>query len=608
MANIGRLTVDLTLASQKFEAGVKRVNARVTAMRRHFAAATKTMGGMQAKVLGLVGVAGLGLLINKTLKSADSLAKMSDRLGIATEDLAAYHHLTQLNGESSESFDKSLTKMTRTVGEFERGFGTGKKAFEQLGISIEDLQGKNPSEQFQIIGDSISTLGSKSQQASVAADIFGRSGINLLNTINQGSEGFERARAEVEKYGLALSRVDGAKIEAANDAILRSQQAINGVVLKATVQLAPVMEVVANRFTEAAIQGEGFGSKVESVFNSVAGFVGVFADGIHGIKVILKAVESGAIGFGAVWTNVFEFLINDVMVRFANSITNFVLAPIRSVLEFAAQFSDEAQGMLDSMNALGKAEGFDSLRNLASDMSDNFESSQAELQALMLSTIPSVQMKEALAEIFEEAAVKAEEIAKTVQEKLATTGTELVEPEKKTKDKTKDETQDKSSELTQEKGHLDKMAALQIGNSKKVAAVQKAIKLKTALVNGFLSISEAVASAPFPLNIPAVVYATASSAANVAGISGVGSFIGGGYIKDGPRALGVDGKGGQMHILHPDESIIDHKKQGSQGGGSMSFSFAPVINSRRPGDIISELETVRKPLMRMIQSAIKEPI
>jgi DNA-binding ferritin-like protein (Dps family) len=604
MANIGRLTVDLNMSSQKFTASAKKVNATAATMRRRFASVTKSMGGMQGKLAGLVGIAGLGLLINNTLKSADSLAKMSDRLGIATEDLAAYHHLTQLNGESSESFDKSLTKMTRTVGEFERGFGTGKKAFEQLGISIEDLQGKNPSEQFQIIGDSIAKLGSKSQQASVAADIFGRSGINLLNTINQGSEGFEKARAEVEKYGLALSRVDGAKIEAANDAILRSQQAINGVVLKATVQLAPVMEVVANRFTQAAIQGEGFGSKVESVFNSVAGFVGVFADGIHGIKVILKAVESGAIGFGVVWTNVFDFLMNDVMVRFANSITNFVLAPLRSVLEFAAQFSDQAQGMLDSMNALGKAEGFDSLRNLASDMAKNFESSQGELQALMMTTIPSVQMKEALAEIFEEAAVKAEEIAKTVQEKLATTGTELVEPEKKTQDKT----EDKSGELTQEKGHLEKLAAIQIGSSKKVAAVQKAIKLKTALVNGFLSISEAVASAPFPANIPAVVYATVSSAANVAGIAGVGSFIGGGYIKDGARAGGVDGKGGQMHILHPDESIIDHKKQGSQGGKNMSFTFAPVINSRRPGDIIDELETVKKPLMRMIQSAINEPI
>ncbi|MFT7372068.1 MAG: hypothetical protein ACI9T9_000749 [Oleiphilaceae bacterium] len=600
MANIGRLTVDLTLASQKFEAGVKRVNARITTMRRHFASATKSMGGMQAKIAGLVGVAGMGMLINKTLKSADSLAKMSDRLGIATEDLAAYHHLTQLNGESSESFDKSLTKMTRTVGEFERGFGTGKKAFEQLGISIEDLQGKNPAEQFQIIGDSVGKLGNKTQQASVAADIFGRSGINLLNTINQGSEGFEKAKAEVEKYGLALSRIDGAKIEAANDAMLRAEQAINGVALKATVQLAPVMEVIANRFTEAAIQGEGFGSKVESVFTSLTNFVGVFADGFRGISVIIKAVEVTGIGMGAALANIFDFLTNEVLVKFANSISNFVLAPIRSVLEFAAQFSDKAQGMLDSMNALGKAEGFDSLRNLASDMAANFESSKGELQALMLETIPSVQMKEALTEIFEEAAIKAEEIAKTVQEKLATTGTQLIEPEKKNKGK------GKGSELSEEKTHLDKLAAIQIGSSKKVAAVQKAIKLKTAIVNGFLAISEAAASAPFPINIPAIAMATITSAANIAGINGVGSFIGGGYIKDGARAGGVDGKGGQMHILHPDETIIDHKKSG--GGGGTSMTFAPVMHGISNDQVIPELRRKFKQFSRLVQSVNNAPI
>jgi hypothetical protein len=600
MANIGRLTVDLTLASQKFEAGVKRVNARITTMRRHFATATKSMGGMQAKIAGLVGVAGMGLMIKKTLSSADSLAKMSDRLGIATEDLAAYHHLTQLNGESSESFDKSLTKMTRTIGEFERGFGTGKIAFEQLGISIEDLQSKNPAEQFQIIGDSVGKLGNKTQQASVAADIFGRSGINLLNTINQGSEGFEKAKAEVEKYGLALSRVDGAKIEAANDALLRSEQAINGVALKATIKLAPVMEVIANRFTEAATQGEGFGSKVESVFESLTTFAGVFADGFHGIGVIIKAVEVTGIGMGSALANIFNFLTNEVLVKFANSITTLVLAPIRSVLEFAAQFSDQAQGMLDSMNALGKAEGFDSLRNLASDMAANFESSKGELQALMLETIPSVQMKEELNSIFEEAAIKAEEIAKTVQEKLAKGGTSIVlEPKKKPKGK--------DGEIAEEKSRLDKLANMQIGNSKKVAAVQKAIKLKTAIVNGFLSISEAAASAPFPINIPAIAMATVTSAANIAGINGVGSFIGGGYIKDGARAGGVDGKGGQMHILHPDETIIDHKTQGSVGG-STSMTFAPVMNGISNDQVIPELRRKFKQFSRLVQSVNNAPI
>ena len=50
------------------------------------------------------------------------------------------------------------------------------------------------------------------------------------------------------------------------------------------------------------------------------------------------------------------------------------------------------------------------------------------------------------------------------------------------------------------------------------------------------------------------------------------SFDGGGYTGNGPRAGGLDGKGGFMAMVHPRETIIDHTKQ-KGGGGS-----APVIN------------------------------
>ena len=603
MANIGKLTVDLTLASQKFEAGVKRVNARVATMRRHIASATASMGGMQARVAGLVGAAGLAALVSNSLKSADAIGKMSDRLGIATEDLSAFHHLAQLNGESSENFDKSLQKMTRSIGEFGRDFGTGKKAFEDLGISIEDLQGKNPAQQFQIIGDAIKGVGDKTQQASLAADIFGRSGIDLLNTINQGSEGFERAKAEVEKYGLAISRVDASKIEAANDALLRSQQALKGVSLAATVELAPVIEEVADKFTEAAISGEGFASKVKGGLLSASSVIGLFADGIRGIHVLLKAVEVAAIGIGAVFTRVFDFLVNDVLVKFANAISNMVLAPIRAVLSFAADFSDQAQVMLDSINMLGKAEGFETLRNVGSYMTDSLKNSAGELHDLMMETIPSEAMAEKIEAIF----AGATERAKEVVENIGTDSKVVIETEKKTTgEEPETEEKSKSEQVAEEKGFLEKMANIRISSSKKVAAVQKAINLKVAIVEGFVSLQKAWASAPFPLNLPAVALTTASTAANIAGIKGVGSFIGGGYIPDGVRANGVDGKGGQMHILHPDESIIDHKKGQSVNG--MSMNYSPTINSTNPEDALSILDKDRKRFARMVRAVQNKPI
>lgn len=69
---------------------------------------------------------------------------------------------------------------------------------------------------------------------------------------------------------------------------------------------------------------------------------------------------------------------------------------------------------------------------------------------------------------------------------------------------------------------------------------------------------------------------SAASAAgySTAGYAGAYGFDGGGYTGDLPRLGGVDGKGGFMAILHPQETVIDHTKPSrTQGGNSTSNVF-----------------------------------
>ena len=51
------------------------------------------------------------------------------------------------------------------------------------------------------------------------------------------------------------------------------------------------------------------------------------------------------------------------------------------------------------------------------------------------------------------------------------------------------------------------------------------------------------------------------------GIQKLLSFDGGGYTGSGPRSGGLDGKGGTLAMVHPQETIIDHTKGQSMGGG-----------------------------------------
>ena len=70
-----------------------------------------------------------------------------------------------------------------------------------------------------------------------------------------------------------------------------------------------------------------------------------------------------------------------------------------------------------------------------------------------------------------------------------------------------------------------------------------------------------------------------------AGLNAIPSFDGGGRTGAGPRSGGLDGKGGFLALMHPNETVTDQTK-GQRGGGSVSF--APNI-SIAPGVTQDEL-------------------
>jgi len=62
------------------------------------------------------------------------------------------------------------------------------------------------------------------------------------------------------------------------------------------------------------------------------------------------------------------------------------------------------------------------------------------------------------------------------------------------------------------------------------------------------------------------------------------SFDGGGYTGGGSRAGGLDGKGGQLAMLHPQETVIDHTKGRDamgryEGNSQTSINYSPTIQS-----------------------------
>jgi len=130
-------------------------------------------------------------------------------------------------------------------------------------------------------------------------------------------------------------------------------------------------------------------------------------------------------------------------------------------------------------------------------------------------------------------------------------------------------------------------------------AVQKGIATAQAIMNLHQAISQANAEkVPFPAKLAMIAQAIATGTAAIAGVKGA-SFEGGGYTGMGPRAGGVDGKGGFPAILHPNETVIDH----TQGGGTpVNISF--TINAVDTKGFDELLATRRGQIMSMVNQAV----
>ena len=73
---------------------------------------------LKTALTGVVGVAGMGLLIKNSLTATDRLGKMSNVLGIAVKDLQTLKLASEIGGIEFETFAKATRRLTDNFGDF----------------------------------------------------------------------------------------------------------------------------------------------------------------------------------------------------------------------------------------------------------------------------------------------------------------------------------------------------------------------------------------------------------------------------------------------------------------------------------------------------------
>jgi hypothetical protein len=248
MATIGKLAVQITADTAGLSSGLANAGRQTDDFQNRLGGLTNKL-----KILGPAAIAAGGAfavgMVKSVANSADELAKLSARTGVAVEDLSRLQYAANLSGVSSQSMTTSIERLSRSMADASTGSGKAAESFQQLGINVKNQDGtlKSQREVLEEIADRFAGMEDGARKSALAQDILGRSGTQLIPLLNGGAQGIRDMADESDRLGNTISTRTAKSAEEFNDNITRLTTVMGGL---ARTIAGPVIESLA-KFTTA---------------------------------------------------------------------------------------------------------------------------------------------------------------------------------------------------------------------------------------------------------------------------------------------------------------------------------------------------------------------
>lgn len=303
----------------KLSGGLARIGAKLKA----FGGFVRGVG-LRIFALGTAAIAPLLAATRVFSALGDDVAKMAKRIGISVESLSELRFAADRSGASVEEFENGIRKMQRTITDASEGSKMAADSLAMVGLTVEQLAGLSPDEQFAAIADGLSEIEDPTTRAAAAMEIFGRSGTKLIPLMEDGAAGINALRREARELGLTMSSEDAAAAEVFADqmgdlwsqikmAAFQVGAALAPVLVDLVTAIKPVLKSVIdwikeNRPLIVSIAGIAVGVVATgaalfvagSAISLVGGLIGGLVTVVGALIVAIKATIAFLVAFGPV--------------------------------------------------------------------------------------------------------------------------------------------------------------------------------------------------------------------------------------------------------------------------------------------------------------------
>jgi len=273
-----------------------------------------------------------------------TLSDLSASTGESAGNLLLLQRAFDNTGAGADKVGPAIAKLQNNI----FGAGEGSKeavaAFGRMGLSMDELAGKTPTEQLALVASGISGIQDPSKRAATAIDVFGKSGAELLPLLTNFSGEMNEARATVGSMADIMDRRANV-FDAVGDRFLIIQQKVRDFAAGILDKALPAIDAITSALSriDAAAIGQ----------NLADAFLGG-QDAMKGFQAAVDAISIGQVGlaFEVFW----ESLKLQAM-QTADEIYKRLIAAFQSAGQFLAEIFSPSGAListvLDGFNLLG---------------------------------------------------------------------------------------------------------------------------------------------------------------------------------------------------------------------------------------------------------------
>lgn len=595
--NLGSLVVSLGLDAAEFTRGLSKSEYQTQQWVRRF-----ETGIEAARTGALAAFAAMGTaaaVLDRQLNSIAGFQDLADKMGDTAQEVASLKLAFDLSGVSAETAAAASVKLTSALAKTDdesKGVGAALKA---IGLEMDEFKRLTPVAQIDAVAQALAGFEDGAGKTAVAVQLFGKSGADLIPMLNdlaeeggrqvtltgqqiaaadEYSKSTARLRSEVQTL-VAVTAADAAPVLTQMVQILRDTTAystsgaggvslLTGTLLGAKTALETVLVV---------------GSQVASVFREIGDFAGAYA----AVSVaLIKGDVDGAKAIGAAYRELSSQrlkALDDYQSKVMGGQSGFWRMPTLGTDAPQASYSNEGRNYAQRPKAIqftpyvpraggGSASTGKTAAEKAQQDYDDFVRKTEEDRVAYLGRRAEQQLREQ-DEIEKRYIREQAEFEAAAGEYVYQRNLKRWEDEQKAREDLAKKAADAQAAQVERLGDA-------FSNT-----------FDTAFREG-MKVGDLIKKLAFDaINIQFLTPAT-QKAGNWLGstVSSIfKSFDGGGYTGSGSRSGGIDGKGGFLSVLHPNETVLDHTKGQGMGGGATAVIQQTFNFGNASADTVAQL-------------------